>query len=73
MVMAEPLEAKQMAEKLEADDNDRIEVWSFQAGEFARWRRVVAEQNDIIGEATESSMNLVINAEMFMTDLVRVR
>ncbi len=73
MLMPDPLGAKQMAETLESADNDRIEVWSFQAGEFARWRKLVAEQNDIMGEATETGMNLVINAEMFVTDLARVR
>jgi uncharacterized protein YaeQ len=73
MLMAHPLEAKQMAENLEQEENDRIEVWSFQLGEFDRWRKLVQEQNDIIGEANEISMNLVINIEMFMTELSRVR
>jgi hypothetical protein len=73
MLMAHPLEAKQMAQSLEGEGNKRIEVWTFQQGEFARWRGLVREQNDIIGEATETSMNLVINNEMFMTELTRVR
>jgi hypothetical protein len=73
MLMAQPNEAKQMAESLEGEGNTRIEVWTFKYGEFTRWRSLVQEQNDIIGEATEMSMNLVINNEMFMTDLERVR
>lgn len=73
MLMSQPNEAKQMAQSLEEEGNDRIEVWTFQYGEFERWRKLVREQNDIIGEATETSMNLVINDEMFMTELQRVR
>jgi len=73
MLMAQPNEAKQMAANLEEEGNDRIEVWSFQYGEFDRWRKLVREQNDIIGEANETSMNLVINNEMFMTELTRLR
>ena len=71
MLMAQPHEAKAMAQSLDSEGNDRIEVWSFQYGEFDRWRKFVKEQNDIIGEANETSMNLVINNEMFMTELTR--
>jgi hypothetical protein len=73
MLMAAPLDAKQMAESLEGEGNKRIEVWCFRWGEFNRWKSLVREQNDIIGEANETSMNLVINNEMFMTELERVR
>lgn len=73
MLIAELLEAQQIANTLESEGNKRIEVWCFAPGEFSRWRKIVAEQNDIIGEATESSMNLVINGEIFVTDLKRIR
>jgi uncharacterized protein YaeQ len=73
MLMPQPNEAKQMAESLENEGNKRIEVWTFQYGEFERWRSVIREQNDIIGEATETSMNLVVNEAMYMTELQRVR
>jgi len=73
MLMAHPLEAKQMAESLEDEGNTRIEVWCFKFGEFARWKNLIQDQNDIIGEATETSMNLVVNSQMFVTDLERVR
>ncbi len=68
MLMAQPNEAKEMAKSLESEGNIRIEVWCFKYGEFQRWRNLVQEQCDIIGEATETSMNLVINNEMFMTE-----
>jgi uncharacterized protein YaeQ len=71
MLMAQPVEAKLMAASLESEGNSRFKVWSFKYGEFARWKTLVQEQNDIIGEATETSMNLVINSQMFMTELER--
>jgi uncharacterized protein YaeQ len=73
MLMPGPTEAKQMAESLAGEGNKRIEVWCFGWGEFERWKNLVQEQTDIIGEATETSMNLVINNEMFVTELERVR
>ena len=73
MLMARPNEAKQMAESLKSQGNDRIEVWSFPYGDFDRWKGLVQEHNDIIGEATGTSMNLVINNEMFMTELTRIQ
>ncbi len=73
MLVPSPLEAKQMAESLEREGNTRIEIWCFKFGEFDRWRKLVQEQSDIIGEATETSMNLVINSEMFITELEKIR
>jgi hypothetical protein len=73
MLLAYPHEAKQMAESLESEGNKRFEVWTFKQGEYDRWKSLVQENNDIVGEATETSMNLVINSEMFMTDLERIR
>jgi uncharacterized protein YaeQ len=73
MITALPREGEQMAETLRGAGIDRVEVWSFRYGEFDRWRSLIQEQNDIIGEATETSMNLVINGQVFMTELKRVR
>jgi uncharacterized protein YaeQ len=73
MLMAQPHEARQMAESLDGEGNTRVEVWAFRQGEFARWKGLVREQNDLIGEADETSMNLVINESMFVTELLRVR
>ena len=61
-----------MAEAVEAEGLERVEVWSFRAGEWARWKSLVQDQNDIIGESTQSSMNLVLNGQAFMTELERV-
>ncbi len=73
MLTALPREGEQMAESLESDGIRRVEIWSFAPGEYDRWSRLIQEQNDMIGEATETSLNLVINGEVFMTELKRIR
>lgn len=71
MLLAHPHEAKAMAEVASDIGQGRIDVWAFKVGEFERWGRLVAEQTDIIGEADERSMNLVVNGEVFVTELER--
>jgi uncharacterized protein YaeQ len=73
ILTALPHEGRQMAEALNAEGLERVEVWSFREGEWARWQALVQEQNDIIGEATESSMNLVVNGVAFVTELSQIR
>ena len=72
MLLAHPHEGRQMKEALEKEDLDRVEVWTFGEAEFNRWKTIVQEQNDIIGEADERSTNLVINGEVFVTELLRI-
>jgi uncharacterized protein YaeQ len=72
MLTAHPVEAKQIAANLNEEDLTRFKVWSFDFGEFERWRNMVQEQNDIIGEADETSMNLVVNGQIFVTTLRRI-
>ena len=49
-----------------------IEVWSFRTGEFERWKALVEENNDIIGEASRTGLNLTINEQPFFTDIERI-
>jgi uncharacterized protein YaeQ len=72
VLTAEPHQGQQQAEEVQAEGLKGIEVWSFDYGEFARWKGLTTERNDIIGEATENSMNLVINNEPFMTELKKI-
>jgi uncharacterized protein YaeQ len=72
MVIAEPHEARQMAEEVEDEGVQNVEILSFADGEFSRWRELVLERNDIIGDSTETSLNLVINDHPYMTDLERI-
>ncbi len=72
MLTEQPREGTQMAQTVKSAGIDRVEIWSFEEGEFGRWKKLISEQNDIIGEATVSSLNLVINSEMFVTELRRI-
>ncbi|HVO33575.1 MAG TPA: YaeQ family protein [Elusimicrobiota bacterium] len=71
VLTAEPHQARQQAEGIIAEGLSGIEVWSFAEGEFDRWRRLAGEKNEIIGEATPTSLNLVLNDEAYVTDLQR--
>ena len=68
-----PREGEQMAQTLEAESIARVQVWTFAEGEFTRWSSLVGEVNDLIGEATESSLNLVLNDQPFITELRKIR
>jgi uncharacterized protein YaeQ len=49
---------------------DEIEVLAWPKGEFKRWAAAVQETNTVIGDSTESSLNLVLNEELFAIDLL---
>jgi uncharacterized protein YaeQ len=71
VLTAQPQQALQQAQDAVSEGLRNVEAWSFPRGTFARWARVAGEQNDIIGEANETSLNLVINGESFVVDLER--
>jgi hypothetical protein len=60
---ASPAEGRQLRDNLaeEAGRHHRIEILSFQPGDFAPWRDALAETTQIFGESDERSLNLVIN------------
>ena len=66
-------EGEQMVKTLDAEGIARVQVWTFGEGEFACWSALVGESNDLIGEATETSLNLVINDQPFITELQKIR
>lgn len=66
----QPLQGQQQAEAIK-EEGLRVEVWTFDYGEFERWRQCVQDRNDVIGEANETSLNLVINEQVFFTELKR--
>ncbi|MFA5975291.1 MAG: YaeQ family protein [Elusimicrobiota bacterium] len=66
-----PHQARQQAEGIE-EEGLRVSVWSFADGEFERWKNLVQEKNEIIGEASETALNLVINEQSFMTELQKI-
>ena len=73
MLTPQPREGQQMAANLLNENWNRLEVLSFGEGEYARWSRLIRETTDVIGEADERSMNLVVNNEVFVTDFVKIR
>ena len=73
VLTARPHEGQQMAETLDSEEIDRVQVWTFQEGELARFMSLVGEANELIGEATETSLNLVLNDQPFMTELRKIR
>jgi uncharacterized protein YaeQ len=73
MLTTNPIEGRQVAENLPREKWNRWEISSFQHGEFERWRQVVKEANDVMGEADEQSMNLVINEDVYVTELEKIK
>jgi uncharacterized protein YaeQ len=71
ILTALPHQARQQMEEVRAADLKGIEAWSFREGEFKRWSALVQERSDVIGESSETGMNLVINNETFETELQR--
>jgi len=73
VLTALPREAQQMAETLDTEAIARVQVWTFREGEFARWSALIGEANELIGEAAETSLNLVLNDQPFITELQKIR
>jgi len=73
MLMMQPLEAKQMAANVPDEKWNRWEIYAFALGAFDRWRQIIRESNDVMGEADERSMNLVVNEDVYVTDLEKIR
>ena len=69
VLTATPVEGATIKENLPQEPWNRWEIFAFPHGEFARWKQLIRESNDLIGEADERSMNLVVNEEMYVMDL----
>jgi hypothetical protein len=67
-----PADGRKMREDLEAsvDRHARVEVLSWRPEDFALWRGAVSEAVEVFGEATERSLNLVINQVPLAADLL---
>jgi uncharacterized protein YaeQ len=71
VLTAQPQQALQQAQDAASEGLRNVEAWSFPRGAFGQWMRLAGEQNDIIGEANETSLNVVINGGSFVVDLER--
>jgi uncharacterized protein YaeQ len=72
VLTTQPREGGQQREELEREGLAGVEIWAFPEGAFRRWQGLIRESNDIIGEAAENSLNLVVNNDVFVTDLQRI-
>jgi len=53
------------------DRPQRVEVLAFPGTSFKDWVSAVAEKTEVFGDATESSLNVVLNQTPFAVDLKR--
>ena len=54
----------------EISKGEKVEVWAWPREEFARWTAAIQESNYVFGEASGSSLNLVLNETVFDTQLI---
>lgn len=73
MLTPHPLEARATKDNLPDENWNRWEYLAFPVGDFDRWRQIVRETNDVIGEADEKSMNVVVNEDMYVVDLEKIQ
>lgn len=59
-------------EKHKVQGRDRVEIWAFPNQIFQEWFAAIGETTDIVGESTERSFNLVINAVPLQFDFLTV-
>jgi uncharacterized protein YaeQ len=72
MLTTQAREARQMAEEIGDENWNRLELLAFPEGEFNRWRQLITENVDLIGEADERHLNLVVNEDMYVVDLEKI-
>ncbi|OGS11714.1 MAG: hypothetical protein A2285_07220 [Elusimicrobia bacterium RIFOXYA12_FULL_57_11] len=56
--------------KKEISKGEKVEVWAWPKEDFARWTAAIHESNYIFGEASGSTLNLVLNETVFDTQLI---
>lgn len=56
--------------KKEVSKGEKVEVWAWPKEDFSRWTAAIAESNYIFGEASDASLNLVLNETVFDTQLI---
>jgi hypothetical protein len=72
ILTATPREARHQLKEIESEELQGIEMLAFPEGEFQRWSALISDSNEIIGEATVQSMNLVVNEAIYIVDLERI-
>jgi uncharacterized protein YaeQ len=67
-------DARRLREELDAahDKAERIEIFAWPGGSFKDWLSAVGERTEVFGEASEGSLNAVVNERVFAVDLVKI-
>jgi len=55
--------------KAKVPKSDRIAVYYFPDGEFKNWMNCLSENAEVIGEANDAGLNLVVNENLFVVDM----
>ena len=69
---ARPREARKLRQDLieqEVSRQERLEIWSFQEGDYAVWEALLDERTDVTGEVSGRELNLVVNNQIFLAGL----
>lgn len=56
----------------ELDKPERVEILAFPGDTFKDWAAAVGEKTDVVGEARETSLNVVVNELPYSVELVKL-
>jgi len=56
--------------KKEIPKGDKIEIWAWPKEEFTKWTAAIRESSHVFGEASDKSLNLVLNEVPFDVHLI---
>ncbi|MFH2204649.1 MAG: YaeQ family protein, partial [Elusimicrobiota bacterium] len=68
-----PRGARAYRETLQAKvgKSERVRILCWPDGAFVEWMRCLSEKTEIVGEANDSSLNLVVNEQLCMVDMLK--
>ncbi|MBI3547831.1 MAG: YaeQ family protein [Elusimicrobia bacterium] len=70
VIKENPAQARRFKVEAEELNQERLETLCFPDGAFAEWFGRLEEKTEVVGEATRTSMNLVVNDHIFVADLL---
>ena len=72
VIKANMREAKRQREVIDelVRQGQRIEIWTWSAGDFETWMKALGEKIEIYGDAHEKSFNLVVNNVPYAADML---
>lgn len=67
-----PALARRFRAEFGAGASGRVEVLTWPEGAFADWASRLDEKTEVVGSASRTELNLVVNDRVFVTDLARI-